>query len=67
MNAYREWDVHVWSAADLGLDPRSLESPGDLPWREFPAAAGVGEEFRGDAADIAHEVVMALRLQKLVG
>jgi electron transfer flavoprotein beta subunit len=67
MNAYRQWEVQVWSAADLGLDSLSLQALVTFRGESFPPPLEVGEEFRGDPAGIAQEAVMALRLQKLVG
>jgi electron transfer flavoprotein beta subunit len=67
MKAYREWDVDVWSAADLDLDPLSLKALVTFRGESFPPPLEVGEEFLGDPAGIAQEVVMALRLQKPVG
>jgi electron transfer flavoprotein beta subunit len=67
MNAYRQWEVPVWDAADLGLEPLNLGALVTLRDQSFPPPLEVGEEFRGDPADIAQEVVMALKLQRLVG
>ncbi len=66
MNAYREWDVTVWDAADLGLDEAALQPLLAFRREGFPPPLEVGEKLRGDPADVAHDVVMALKLQKLV-
>jgi electron transfer flavoprotein beta subunit len=67
MNAYRDWQVTTWGAADLELDEADLR-PLLVQRREsFPPPLEVGEVFRGRATDVAQDVVMALRLQKLLG
>jgi electron transfer flavoprotein beta subunit len=66
MSAYRDWDVTVWAAGDLGLEtaPKPL-----LAFRGegFPPPLEVGEVFRGDPDSIAQDVIMTLKLQKLLG
>lgn len=66
MNAYREWEVSVWDAADLELDEALLTPLLAFRSEGFPPPLEVGEEFRGEPADVAQEVVMALKLQKLI-
>jgi electron transfer flavoprotein beta subunit len=63
MNAYQEWDVPVWTLADLGLDDTGLKPILSHRGESFPPPFEVGEEFRGDPAVVAREVVAALRLQ----
>jgi electron transfer flavoprotein beta subunit len=67
MSAYREWDVTTWGATDLGLDEAALKPQLAFRSETFPPPLEVGEKFRGDPADVAQDVVMALKLQKLVG
>jgi electron transfer flavoprotein beta subunit len=67
MNAYREWQVTTWGAADLALDDAALEPRLAFRSETFPPPLEVGEQFRGAAADVAQEVILALKLQKLVG
>jgi electron transfer flavoprotein alpha/beta subunit len=66
MNVYREWDVVVWSAADLELDGAELAPLLEIRRESFPAPLEVGEQFKGDPASAAQEAVMALRLQRLI-
>jgi hypothetical protein len=66
MNAYREWEVTVWDAADLDLDQAALEPSLTLRGESFPPPLDVGEVLQGDPGDLAQEAIMALRLQKLV-
>lgn len=66
MSAYREWDVAVWSAEELGLE---VDLKPQLVFRRenFPPPLETGEKFRGDPAGVAQDVIMALKLQKLIG
>ncbi|MGD8791755.1 MAG: hypothetical protein PVF47_04320, partial [Anaerolineae bacterium] len=67
MNAYRQWQVTTWDAADLALDDAALEPRLAFRSQSFPPPLEVGEQFRGAATDVAQEVILALKLQKLVG
>ena len=67
MNAYREWEVTTWNAADLGLEEDALKPLLAFRGESFPPPLEVGEKFRGEPAAVAQDVVMALRLQKLIG
>jgi electron transfer flavoprotein beta subunit len=66
MSAYREWDVALWAAEDLGFET-ALKPLLAFRGESFPPPLEVGEVFRGDPESVAQDVVMALRLQKLVG
>jgi electron transfer flavoprotein beta subunit len=66
MNAYRDWDVTTWDAADLDLDETALKPLLVKRSESFPPPLEVGEQFRGDAVDVAQDVVLALKLQNLV-
>jgi hypothetical protein len=67
MRAYREWDVPVWNAGDLALDESDLEPLLVFRRESFPPPLEVGEKFRGDADSVAQDVILALRLQRLIG
>jgi len=67
MNAYREWEVITWSAADLELGEEDLQPVLSMRGESFPPPLETGEVVRGDPATVAGEAVMALRLQKLIG
>jgi electron transfer flavoprotein beta subunit len=66
MSAYREWDVPVWGAADLGLDESALSPLLSFRRESFPPPFQVGERFEGDPAGVAQDVLAALRTQKIV-
>jgi electron transfer flavoprotein beta subunit len=67
MSAYREWDVPVWNADDLELAEAALTPLLTFRGESFPPPLEVGEEFRGDPASVAQEVITALRQQKAIG
>jgi electron transfer flavoprotein beta subunit len=67
MSAYRDWDVTVWDASALAIDEAALKPLLAKRGESFPSPLEVGERFQGDPSDVAQEVVMALKLQKLVG
>jgi electron transfer flavoprotein beta subunit len=67
MNAYREWEVITWSAADLELSEEDLQPLLSMRGESFPPPLETGEVYRGDASTVAGDAVMALKLQKLIG
>jgi electron transfer flavoprotein beta subunit len=67
MSAYRDWEVSVWDAAELGLDEAALTPLLAFRREGFPPPLEVGEVFAGDANDVAQDVVVALKLQKQAG
>lgn len=66
ISAYREWDVSVWGADDLDLDEGALQPLLAFRGESFPPPLETGELFRGEPTSVAQDVVMGLRLQKLV-
>jgi electron transfer flavoprotein beta subunit len=67
MDAYRFSKIQVWSVADLGLDESALDSLLVQRGESFPPPYPVGEVMRGNPASVSQEVVMALRMQKIIG
>ena len=67
MNAYREWQVTTWNAADLGLDQAALKPLLVFRGESFPPPLPVGEQVKGAPASAAHELITALKLQKAIG
>lgn len=63
MNAYREWSVTIWNAADLALDEADLKPLTTLRGQSFPPPLATGELLRGKPADVARELVSILKLQ----
>lgn len=66
MDAYREWEVTVWNAADLELEADALQPLLSFRQESFPAPLEVGEKFQGDPAEVAQDVVTTLRIQNLI-
>lgn len=66
MDAYREWEVMVWNAADLELGEGALQPLLSFRREGFPAPLEVGERFQGDPQAVAQDVVTALRIQNLI-
>jgi electron transfer flavoprotein beta subunit len=66
MNAYREWDVTVWDASGLEFDENALSPLLAFRGQSFPPPLEVGERFEGEPAGVAQEVIMALRLQRMI-
>ena len=67
MNSYREWQVTAWNATDLGLDDAALKLLLAFRGESFPPPLPVGEQIKGAPAGAAHELITALRLQKVIG
>lgn len=67
MSAYREWDVPVWSAEDLELAEAALTPLLAFRSESFPPPLEVGEKLLGAPADIAQQVVMALKQLNVIG
>jgi electron transfer flavoprotein beta subunit len=66
MNAYREWEVTLWDASGLELDENALSPLLTFRHQSFPPPLEVGERFEGEPASVAQEVIMALRLQRMI-
>lgn len=66
MNAYREWQVPVWGAADLGLEEADLTPLMAFRGESFPPPLGVGELLRGDPSSVARELVTILKSHKVI-
>lgn len=67
MNAYREWEVPVWDRRALSLSDADLMPQLALRREGFPPPLETGEVYRGDPSSVAQDVLIALRLQKLIG
>jgi electron transfer flavoprotein beta subunit len=66
MNAYRQWDVLAWTAADLELDEKALAPSLEFRSESFPPPIEVGEQFSGDPATVAQDLVTTLRLHRVI-
>jgi electron transfer flavoprotein alpha/beta subunit len=66
MNAYRSDAVSVWGAAELDLADADLAPLTVFHAQSFPPPAEVGEILQGNAEDVADDLVMILRTQRLI-
>ena len=66
MSAYRQWQVQVWDAADLGLGPEDLVPLVRQRSQGFPPVPDMGERLRGRPQDVARELANVLRSQRLI-
>lgn len=66
MNAYRRWDVPTWTAKDLELDEAAFVPVLTFRGESFAPPLEVAERFEGKPEDVAAEVIMALRSQKII-
>jgi electron transfer flavoprotein beta subunit len=67
MNAYRQWEVTVWDAENLELAEAALMPLLAFRGEGFPPPLETGEKYRGEPDIVAEEVVMTLKLQRLIG
>lgn len=67
MSAYREWEVLVWDATELGLDEVDLAPRIVFRSQSFAPPLEVGEVIRGDAAEAARELLAILKSQRILG
>lgn len=66
ISAYRDWEVVTWNAAHLELEEADLAPRLSFRSETFPPPLETGEVLRGDPADIAEELLFALRRQRLI-
>jgi electron transfer flavoprotein beta subunit len=66
MNAYRQQEVPVWDAAELGLSAADLIPLTTFRGQSFPPPLEKGELLRGDPAEVARELVGILRLLPVI-
>lgn len=66
ISAYRDWNVPVLTAEELGLCEDDLRPVLALRREGFPAPLESGEILRGEPESVAGELILALRLQQLL-
>ncbi len=62
MNAYREWSMIIWNAADLELGEADLTPLTTFRGQSLPPPLETGEMLRGKPTDVARELVSILKL-----
>lgn len=65
INAYQDWAVTVWIAADLEIEPADLTPVLHFRAQSFAPVAPTGELLRGDPKDVAHELAGVLKYELL--
>jgi electron transfer flavoprotein beta subunit len=66
INAYREWQVTTWNAVDLGLEGIDFAPLVAVRSESYPPPLESGEQYRGEPAAVAKDVLQALHLQRLI-
>ncbi|MBU1005399.1 MAG: electron transfer flavoprotein subunit beta/FixA family protein [Nanoarchaeota archaeon] len=68
--AYRNKEVKVWSAKDIGVDPTKvglLSSPTSVKKSFTPPAKGQGQMIKGTSKEVAKNIIKMLKERELVG
>jgi electron transfer flavoprotein beta subunit len=66
MNAYREWEVTVWGASDLGLEAEELQPLVEEKRISFPPERELGTKITGAPEEAAKELVRHLRAGRVI-
>ena len=66
MNAYREWSVTTWGAADLGLTEADLAPLTESRGLSYPVERERGQVLSGSPAEMAADLVAQWRSRRLV-
>jgi len=66
INAYREWEVTVWGASDLGLEAEELQPLVEEKRISFPPERELGTKITGAPEKAAKELVRHLRAGRVI-
>jgi len=66
INAYREWEVTVWGAYDLGLEAADLQPLTEEKRISFPPERELGTKITGAPEEAARELVQYLKAGRVV-
>jgi len=66
INAYREWEVTVWGASDLGLEAKDLEPLTEEKRISFPPERELGTKIAGAPEEAARELVQYLKATRII-
>ena len=66
INAYREWEVTVWGASDLGLEAADLQPLMEEKRISFPPERELGTKITGAAEEAARELVQYLKASRVI-
>ena len=66
INAYREWEVTVWGASDLGLEAADLQPLTEEKRISFPPERELGTKITGAPEEAARELVQYLKAGRVI-
>jgi electron transfer flavoprotein beta subunit len=66
INAYREWEVTVWGASDLGLEVEELQPLAEEKRISFPPERELGAKITGSPEEAAKELVQHLKASRVI-
>jgi len=66
INAYREWEVTVWRASDLGLEAEELQPLVEEKRISFPPERELGTKITGAPEEAARELVQHLKATRTI-
>ncbi|NIO70572.1 MAG: electron transfer flavoprotein subunit beta, partial [Anaerolineae bacterium] len=66
INAYREWEVTVWGASDLGLEAADLQPLTEEKRISFPPERELGTKITGAPEEAARELVQYLKVGRII-
>jgi electron transfer flavoprotein beta subunit len=66
INAYREWEVTVWRASDVGLEAEELQPLVEEKRISFPPERELGTKITGAPEEAARELVRHLRAGRVI-
>jgi electron transfer flavoprotein beta subunit len=66
INAYREWEVTVWGASDLGLEAADLQPLMEEKRISFPPERALGTKITGAPEEVVKELVQHLKASKVI-
>ena len=66
INAYREWEVTVWGASDLGLEAEELQPLTEEKRISFPPERELGTKITGAPEEVARELVQHLKASRVI-
>jgi len=66
MNAYREWEVTVWGASDLGIEAAELQPLTEEKRISFPPERELGVKITGAPEEAARELVQYLKVRRVI-
>ena len=66
INAYREWEVTIWGASDLGLEAEELQPLVEDKRISFPPERELGTKITGAPEEAARELVRHLKVGRII-